>query len=536
MPFRKSTNIRIFVPITLYTGNTLKSILLALFFIARSLCEYSITFVIIVTSPLGFYLVEHTHPLGAHFMEPSVYIALDKSYKIKSGENTGKYHAKIWVIFPTWSGGKKRWPQNPYPTGLFVTEREFAALMENDPKKKTRVERLKEIRKKLDDEKERAEQIIERNKVTTKARFDQYFRPGDVKPESLEGQFKLKISELRVAKPKPKLSSAEKYESSLKSLQEFFKTKHVTFQMCTGEALQDYESWYTDSEGKNGSLTTVGINLRCLRHIFRRAIKAHIISETTYPFRASNDDDNEDLYTIPDGDGDGVHEFLSTEDKDKLLNHKFIAYCCDKCHAFVRKKSKIFPICPWCRNGTLQEVSDEGFNERHDYAVFSYFAHGMNASDMFRMRKSQIKDDHIVIMREKTRTRKKKKNQIQTIPIHPRMREIIVRRGVKTIGIVDSFVFPILDASMKEEQILKAIKRKVKDIDEMLAAMAKDLSWQFKPTMYTLRHTFSNEYIQLGANTEQLQYALGHGLASTTEVYKHGFRLAIQKKLSDGLG
>lgn len=468
-------------------------------------------------------------------MEPSAYIALDKSYKIKSGENVGKFHAKIWVIFPTWTEGKKRWPQSPYPTGLFVTEREFTDLMENEPKKKTRVERLKEIRKKLEEEKQRAEDILVQHKVTTKARFDQYFRPGDVKPESMRGQFKLKINELRGVQPKPKLSSAEKYETALKSLQEFFDTEHVTFQMYTGEALQRYETWYTDPKGKNGSLTTVGINLRCLRHIFRRAIKAHVIPETIYPFRTSDDDENEDLYTIPEGDGDGTHEFLSTEAKDKFLDYKFTAYRCDKCESFVRRKSRIFPICPWCRSGTLQEIPDDSFNEFHDYAVFSYFAHGMNASDMFRMRKSQVKEEHVVIAREKTRTRKKKKNQFQTIPIHPRMREIIARRGAKTIGMADNFVFPVLDASMKEEDILRAIKRQVKDIDQMLASMAKVLSWPFNPTMYTLRHTFSNEYIQLGATTEQLQYALGHGLASTTETYKHGFRVSTQKKLSEGL-
>lgn len=467
-------------------------------------------------------------------MEPSVYIALDKSYKIKTGEHAGKYHAKIWVTFISWNGDKKHWDQRPYQTGNFVTEEEFAALMENDSKKRTRIERLKEIRKKLDADKERAEQIITTYKITSKARFDQYFL-SDVKPESLKGQFQVKINELRESKPKPKLSSAEKYETALKSFQEFFDTPHVSFSMCSAQALQEYETWYTDPKKKNGSLATVGINMRCLRHVFRRAIKSHTISERLYPFRASDDDENEELYTIPEGEGDGVHEFLSTEDKDRFLSHKFTAYRCDKCDSFVRRKSKIFPICPWCRNGSLQEIDDQAYNEFHDYAVFSYYAHGMNASDIFRMRKSQLKEDYIVTNREKTKTRKKKKNKLHTVPMLPKMLEIIAMRGSKTLGNHDHFVFPILDASMSEQEIRRAIKKKVSEIDRMLAAMAKQFGWSFTPTMYTLRHTFSNEYIQLGATTEQLQYALGHELPSTTEIYKHGFRLATQKKLSEGL-
>jgi hypothetical protein len=41
--------------------------------------------------------------------------------------------------------------------------------------------------------------------------------------------------------------------------------------------------------------------------------------------------------------------------------------------------------------------------------------------------------------------------------------------------------------------------------------------------------------MQLGASTDELQDALAHGTAKTTENYKHGFSIERKKKLSTGL-
>lgn len=479
-------------------------------------------------------------------MTPTVNIALDKSYKIKTGPEAGKYHAKIWVTFHRWVDGKKEWDQKPYKTGLFVTEQEFAGLMENDPKKKTRIERLKEIRKTLDAKKWQAEDIIDRYQIIDQRKFDLYFLTNH-KPELLSSHYALKVAELRNAKPKPKISSAEKYETSLKSLQEFFGTPHVTFHDCTAERLQDYEGWYVGQDkvkesskrkspraiGKKKSLTSVGINLRPLRHIFKRAIKRGDISEKLYPFGL-----NDDQYAIPEGGGDEVKKFLDTADKDLFLEHRFTGYQCDHepCRRFYRTKPKAFPVCKWCRNGHLVEVQDEFYNELHDYAVFSYLGFGMNLADILRMRKSQLHPEHITLIREKAKGRKKKKNKKRAIPLHSRMSDIIRRRGKKSIGIPDDFVFPVINEAMPEEERFLTIRRYVQDIDRMLAAMSKSLKWEICPTLYTLRHTFSNEFMEMGGTTAELQDALGHEEERTTENYKHGFALARKKKFSQGLG
>lgn len=479
-------------------------------------------------------------------MTPTVNIALDKRYKIKAGPDAGKYHAKIWVTFIRWVNGKKDWAQQPYKTNVFATEEEFAAMMENDPKKKTRIERLKALRDKLDDERSRARDIIKTYSIVDQKQFDLYYLTNH-KPEQLAFFYQVKINELLSAKPEPKLSNAEKYGTSLRSLQEFF-GPHVTFHDCTSDRLLDYEEWFISQdrhksdakhkharkrENRKKSLATVGIYLRPLRHIFRRAIKAGVIPAALYPFGLN---DNE--YAIPEGGGEQTKEYLETHDKDLFLNHVFSGWKCsnERCGLFFRNKGKKFPACPRCRAGQVVPAPDDRYNELHDYAVFSYLGFGMNAADIFRLRRSQLKTDSIVFVRKKAKSRKKKRAKLHEVPLHPTMREIINRRGTFTIGMPDALVFPILNDAMTPREVFMTVRKYVRDIDDMLAHMARHYGWHIMPTLYTLRHTFSNEFMEMGGTTEELQDALGHELIRTTEHYKHGFRLAKKKKFSQGLG
>lgn len=435
-------------------------------------------------------------------MEPTVHIALDKRYAIQSGPDAGKYHAKIWVTFVRWDGRNKKWDPRGFTTGYFVTEEEFALLMENDPKKRTRIERLKEIRRKLDAEKSRAEDIINTYKTTTEQQFKQYYL-SDYKPEALALHFKVKIDELDAKK---KYSSKEKYVTALKSLQNFF-GQEVTFHELTPDRLRDYEVWYVskdrDKEGLKGkkSVTSVGINMRCLRHIFKRAIRGAVVPEIIYPFGSDND-----LYVIPEGEGDDTKVFLDATEKEKFMVYRSGNPDCD---------------------------------ELHDYAIFSYFGQGMNFSDIARLTRDNIKTHpdlthgYISIIRKKVAGRKKKSKPLRVV-IHPRMAEIIRVRGNKSLD-PTGYVFPILEKGMDEEAIFYRIRKLVTDTNRVLARIAKDLEFSITPTTYTLRHTFSNQFIDLGGSTEELQDALGHASARTTEIYKHGIVMSKKKKLSEGL-
>lgn len=435
-------------------------------------------------------------------MIPLVSLALDVRVKPVAG----KYPVCIRVTFFV---PKRVRLYYRHPKKYYLSKEEFEQIG------KTRIEEVKRIRSDMSKLEQKAELIVEKYHVFTREKFELYFLSQHL-PESLAGQFEIKVNELRL---KNKISSTEKYETALKSFQGYF-GKEVSFHDCNTDGLHLYEEEYV----KKGSLTTVGINMRCLRHIFKRSIKAGIINESLYPFG-----DGEDQYCIPEGEGDGLKKFLDTDQKNLFIDYSFIIGVCEKCNRRIRGR-----VCKSCKSDLVQ-VPDDHYNTLHDYALFIYLAFGLNPADVFRLRKSQIKGDHIILKgREKTKSKKKKRIKTYTIPLHKTMLEIIWKHGVKSIG-SDTYVFGVLSEEMNELDKFKAVRKIVHDINRMLKAMSKSLDWAITPTIYTLRHTFSNEFMQLGASTEELQDALMHGSKRTTEIYKHGFSLSRKKKLSEGL-
>lgn len=425
--------------------------------------------------------------------KPTINIDIERRRIRTSEPYKGMGHIKLWMTFILRDTGKKEWKQRPYKTNLFCTVEEFDIVM--DDKAKRVATRIQDIRDKLTEIKAKANHIINVLKVTEQKAFEALFlSEHDI--EAIAGQFEIKIAELYAAK---KFSSREKYATALYSLSTFFKTTYevesVTFNMCTPERLQAYEDWYTaQARGKKipkkKSLTSVGINMRCLRHIFKRAIKAGITN--LYPFGIG-------LYVIPEG-GDDTKKFLVSDEKQAFID-------------WTHENDKI--------------------NELHDYARFSYYASGINMADIARLRKPSVFKEYISIDRQKTKGRKKKSKKL-IIPMHPAMVEIMRKRGNKSL-IPDDYIFPILTLDMDEEAIFYRIRKLVDNVNEVLKLIGNDLKFEIKPTSYTMRHSFSFQFMQLGGTTDELQDALAHLSNKTTENYKHGFSLERKKKFSDGL-
>jgi integrase/recombinase XerD len=418
---------------------------------------------------------------------PTVNISLDRRYSIKKGKHIGKYHAKVWITFLCVRNGQKAWKQKAYETNVFASPDEFAQIWGKNPPRRAD---LQEARDSLRLCEAQALNVIKTYETYTQKHFESYYLAGS-NILTLKGQFELKAEQL---KTRGKIGSAEKYKIAFNSFAEFAH-KDISFQEITDDWLNEYETWMTSSNdaGRALTLTTVGINCRCLRHIFNRAIKAKLISPDNYPF-------GEAKYIIPQGGGE-VYNVLTPEQKELYVKYR---------------------------------DPDEGINEFHDYTVFSYYANGLNASDIARLRNWQLHEDYIEVDRQKTKGKKKKIRKI-IIPIHPAMREILNRRRVPSED-PDDFVFGFLTREMSEEQIFFAIRsRFLKRLNRAIKHVFGKLGFAEKPTTYTMRHTFAGMVIENNGTTEELQFALGHASIKTTEAYKHGHSLARMKTLSDKL-
>lgn len=471
---------------------------------------------------------------------PTVDIKIEQRVLTK-GSNAGKGHIKLWVTYRERLGLQKKWPQVPYKTGLFCTPAQFEKIMDPDVKDRSLPVLLLDIRKKVNAMRARANFIIDELGITDRKNFELHFLSGQGLDE-IDGEFNAKISELESAN---RISSAEKYLTAIRSLKEFFQIGSpepvpVTYSMCTPDRLQAYEDWYAGPK-KKGSLTSVGINMRCFRHVFKRAIKKGVASDRDYPFGTGG-------YVIPEG-GDETKKFLESKDKTAFISWRHpvgeaaIAGIKQAYQIVFRyralEENPDFRQWPDDRKAGLfdryaAEVIDTR-NEMHDYALFSYYGNGMNMSDLARLTRDRVFKEYLTINRQKTKYGKKKKNKVTAIPLHPVMREIIHRRGKRSL-IPDDYVFPILQYGSDEQEIFYRIRKLVDKVNEVLAIIEKELGLEIRPTSYTLRHTFSFHFMQQeGATTEDLQDALAHGSIKTTEAYKHGFSMDRKKKFSGGL-
>jgi integrase len=425
-------------------------------------------------------------------------VDIEKRVETTTGDNTGKFHIKLWVTYVVVENGKKKWKQVPYQTKQFATLKDWEII--NDNKKKTVSTEVGDIRRELTKIKAKADNIITELKVRDRKTFELFFL-AEHDLQMVKGQYELKINKLKQVKPEPKWSTIEKYETSLNSLIEFSHPA-LTFQEMDVEFLEDYLDWYTSAQYEDDKLlsrankvTGAAINLRHARAIYNQAIKLKVISPELYPFGL-------DKFVIPEG-GDEVKKFL---DEGEIT--KFIEY----------------------------QPETDRLRYYHDFACFIYFGNGMNVVDMLTLTDDDDKGDYFLKERVKT-AGKKKKIRRMIIPIHPIMREIIQRRRAPRILPLDpsAYIFPVLSRDMDAKTKYDQRKTFINELDKALAVISERLQFSIKVTSYVLRHSHAWAVMQMGGTTEELQDNFGHGKKETTEHYKHGFSLERKKQISEGL-
>jgi integrase/recombinase XerD len=430
---------------------------------------------------------------------PIVSTALDIRKEAK-GTNAGKYPVKLRVTFQEFSGGVKKWIRKYYPCPkgkFFVTPDEFAVLMGN-----TRNETLKKIRREFVAMEARANKLIKEHDIFDRETFELYFlSTGNVR--SIVPHFRAKIEELYAH---DQISSAENYESALSVLLEYG-GPDLTFGEITDKWLRAFQRWYTavqwDKEGnvvKPGySMAALGFHLRCLRHVYKRAIAKHLVTADQYPFGSGR-------YVIQSVKNPLV-TYFEAEVKDLFMDYR---------------------------------SDDPKVNYYHDFWRLSYYCNGANFKDILHLQRKDIHSDYLEFDRSKTVTTDRElKKVIVSISKGSKsgkaIIDIIARHGGRDLS-PDAFVFPILDHGMTAIERNTVKDNFVKQCNKYVKRIAKALSLDGDVTTYTARHTYSFIMVNvLGASTELLQDGLGHGSAATTEEYKKKFALDVKRKYAEGL-
>jgi len=259
--------------------------------------------------------------------------------------------------------------------------------------------------------------------------------------------------------------------------------KKLYFHDITPTWLEKFEK-FLEKEGKSRS--TIGIYMRNLRVIFNLVIKKHRV-RAEYPFKEYQPKTST-----------GRKRALSAMDISRIANYK------------TEHPQEIF---------------------YRDIFWFSFLANGMNLADIARLKYSNIDDDELVFVRQKTKW--KEDEEFINVPITKDMKTIIDLHGNRYIG-HDAYIFPILKPGMDEREIYSSGKQFTKMLNKYIGQIAENLKIG-KITSYAARHSWATIAKNNKTPTEYIKEQLGHSNVSVTERYLKSFEKTTRKKNSQDM-
>lgn len=305
--------------------------------------------------------------------------------------------------------------------------------------------------------------------------FDKYYSKKDDKELGFIGLFE---KEIEIFQQNGQVSYCRSMKDSLKALKKFkknidtYKFENIDFQFLT-----EFENFMRKRGAQDGG---IGVYMRNIRTIYNKAINFKIVQPQYYPFKD---------YKISKFKKRKVRKALTEEEFQKLLD-------------FDIEKM------PTVKNALY-------------LYIFSYYARGMNFTDLAELKWSDLDNFQFTYTRNKTDVNLKIK-----LPEKPIIKEILnfykIYRPYNT-----PYIFPILIKSMKDYSDEELKNRKYNVItyyNKKLKEIFKFLEIEKNITFYTARHTFATTALRNNVNINIIKQSLGHKRLSTTENYLDDFK------------
>lgn len=304
--------------------------------------------------------------------------------------------------------------------------------------------------------------------------FDKYFSKKDNEGIGFQELFE---KEIKIFYDNEQIKYAISMEATLKALKSFNKnlSKHL-FENIDFQFLTDFENFLRKRGSNDGG---IGVNMRNIRTIYNKAINYKIVQPQYYPFRD---------FKISKYKKRNIRKALTEAEFQTLLEFDI-------------------NIIPAAKNAWYTYI-------------FSYYARGMNFTDLAELKWSDIENNQFHYTRNKTDVLLKVK-----LPNQPIIKELFsfykIYQPFKT-----KYIFPILEKDEKEYSELEKITRKdnVRSYyNKQLRLILKACNIDKNITFYTARHTFATTALRKDVNINIIKQSLGHKKLSTTENYLEDF-------------
>lgn len=351
-----------------------------------------------------------------------------------------------------------------YQTGKSATKEDWDKLQTN---KSLAAKQLREsIENSFSLVKWNVEMLLEKGNFSFEA-LDS--RMGRAYGDTLNNALKAKIQSLNEDN---RIGTMQIYINTLRLIEQFA-GEEIQFDQISVAWLQKIEKHWLKTKNQ----TTTGIHFRNIRTMINEARRAGMIKESQYPF------------------GKGRFVIKTGEGRKKALNKEQI--------------SKIMHYTD--ENETSIRYRDLWF--------FIYLCNGINVADLAKLKYSNIVDDEIYFVRQKTEHTSKVKREIR-VALLPELWAIINRWGNPQSE--NNYIFPYLSGKETELERRKVVKDLTKRINKRMKLIGAELGINGIST-YTARHSFATMLKRSGVSTSFISESLGHTDVRTTESYLASF-------------
>ena len=270
-----------------------------------------------------------------------------------------------------------------------------------------------------------------------------------------------------------------------------YKSDVLKVSQITPDELKAFQAWAEKKtkDKKAYSITTISMYLVRVQKIFNDLIATGELKQSLYPFGAK-------LYQIPQSINN--KRPLTVDEIMLLANYK--------------------------PTTAVQDFAKSMF-------MFSYLCSGMNMADIFNLKHSDISDNKITFIRQKTKGKGKVKTL--SIKITPEIQEIIDRHKVHVLN--SDYLFKAFTESMSEEEKHKAKDIAISAINRSLKEIAVKIGIPTSISTYFARHSYATIMMESGAPTIYISKRLGHSNVSTTEAYLSQFSKEKEEEFESNL-
>ena len=345
---------------------------------------------------------------------------------------------------------------------------------------------VKELRREINNYVLKAENILDRMPTVTKESFTRLFKSEtDLFSSDKTDMYFLYEEMIETLMKEERIGYAGAVKCSLSS----FKTykSELYCEDINESFLNGYKSWML---AKGCSITTIQIYLRSLKTILNKAIKDGLVSEKHNGFK-----------NYPIGTS-------------------------------ARSKSVLYPI----QLKALWEYEPINIRESKakDYFFFCYLCNGMNFKDVVFLKNSNIVNDMLYFVREKTKRTNSVANKQIKVYLRPEVKAIIKRLGNETND-QDDYVFPVLNGCKTVLEKEKAKTRHSKTVNKALKKIGNKLGFNVTLYINLARHSFATTLKMNGTTIEFISDAMGHSTSKTTASYLKSLPDDSYRKMSESL-